>query len=358
MKYKIAVASGDGIGPEIVNSTIRVLDYIGKIRGHNFSYIEAPVGGHAYDLYGDPLPKESIKICKESDSVLFGAVGGPKWDGLDRESRPEGAILGLRKELQTFANLRPGYLFSSLREVSPLKDNIIGKGFDILVVRELTGGIYFGERGYKNTPLGPSAYDIEIYSEMEIERIARIAFEMALKRSKKLTSVDKSNVLESSRLWRKVVEKVGKDYKEVQLDHIYIDNASMQVIKNPRQFDVILTSNMFGDILSDEISMITGSIGLLPSASIGKDKKGIYEPIHGSAPDIGGQGIANPIATILSGAMMLKYSLDLTEEGTMIERAIDKVLEKGHRTYDIREKNGCYVSTQEMTDIIINTIKE
>ena len=356
MDYKIAIAKGDGIGPEIIQSAIRVLDKIASIKGHRFFYTEVPVGGCAYDACGHPLPAETIKICKESDSVLFGAVGGPKWDGLLGEKRPEMAILGLRKELKTFANLRPGYLFKALRSASPLKDTIIGKGFDILVVRELTGGIYFGENGYKDTHLGSAAYDIEIYSEMEIERIARIAFEMALKRDKKLTSVDKSNVLESSRLWRKVVEKVSQDYKEVTLNHMYIDNASMQVIRDPKQFDVILTTNLFGDILSDEISMITGSIGMLASASIGKEKRGIFEPIHGSAPEIAGKGIANPIATILSAAMMLKYSFGLEEESKMIENAIDKALQDGHRTFDIKGEEQHYVKTQEMTDKIIENI--
>lgn len=358
MKYKIAIAKGDGIGPEIVESAMVVLDKIGRLKGHEFIYTEVPVGGFAYDLYGEPLPAETIKVCKESDSVLFGAVGGPKWENLPGEKRAERAILGLRKELETFANLRPGYLFKSLKDESPLKESIIGDSFDILVVRELTGGIYFGEKGYKETALGKSAYDIEIYSEMEIERIARIAFEMALKRNKRLTSVDKSNVMESSRLWREVVEKVSKDYKEVSLNHMYIDNASMQVIKDPGQFDVILTSNLFGDILSDEISMITGSIGLLASASIGKDKKGIFEPIHGSAPDIAGQGIANPIATILSAAMMLKYSFGLEEESRIIEDAVNKTLEDGYRTFDIKGNAKEYLKTEEMTNKILENIKK
>ena len=356
MEYKIAIAKGDGIGPDIVESAMDLLDVIGKIKGHKFLYTEVAVGGYAYDLYGEPLPQESIRICKESDSVLFGAVGGPKWDGLSGDKRPEAAILGLRKELKTFANLRPGYLFPSLKSASPLKESIIGDGFDILVVRELTGGIYFGEKGYKETKLGKSAYDIEIYSEMEIERIARIAFEMALQRDKKLTSVDKSNVLESSRLWRGLVEEIAKEYKEVSLNHMYVDNASMQVIKDPKQFDVILTSNMFGDILSDEISMITGSIGLLASASMGKDKKGIFEPIHGSAPDIVGKDIANPIAAILSAAMMLKYSFGLEEESKMIEDAVAKTLEDGYRTFDIKGDDSNYIKTKEMTDIIIENI--
>lgn len=357
MDYKIAIAKGDGIGPEIVESAMRVLDRVGELRGHKFIYKEAPVGGFAYDLYGEPLPEESIKTCKESDSVLFGAVGGPKWDDLPGDKRAETAILGLRKHLETFANLRPGNLFKSLKDASPLKESIIGDGFDIMVVRELTGGIYFGEKGYKDTEKGRSAYDVEIYSEMEIERIARIGFEMAMKRDKKLTSVDKSNVLESSRLWRQVVEEVSKDYEEVALNHMYVDNAAMQVIRDPKQFDVILTSNIFGDILSDEISMITGSIGMLASASIGKDKKGIFEPIHGSAPDITGKGIANPIATILSAAMMLKYSFGLEEESKMIEDAVSQTLEDGYRTADIKA-DGDWIKTGEMTDRIIENIKK
>lgn len=356
MNYKIALAKGDGIGPEIIQGAIEVLDEIARIKGHKFDYREVAVGGYAYDLYGQALPEETINLCKASDSVLFGAVGGPKWDGLDGGKRPEMAILGLRRELGTFANLRPAYLFKSLKSASPLKDRIIGEGFDLLVVRELTGGIYFGEKGYRNTDLGRAAYDIEIYSEMEIERIARIGFEMALQRNKKLTSVDKSNVLESSRLWRKVVEEVSQDYKEVRLNHMYVDNASMQVIKDPRQFDVILTSNLFGDILSDEISMITGSIGMLASASMGKDKRGIFEPIHGSAPEIAGQGIANPIAAILSAAMMLKYSFGLEDESQMIENAITKTLEDGYRSFDIKGKDQDYIDTREMTKQIIKRI--
>lgn len=357
MEYKIAVAKGDGIGPEIVDSAIQVLDKIGELMEHKFIYTEAPVGGYAYEKFGEPLPESSIKVCKEADSVLFGAVGGPAWDALPREMRPEMAILGLRSELKTFANLRPGNLFKALKDASPIKESIIRDGFDILVVRELTGGIYFGERGYKETSYGESAFDVEIYSEFEVERIARIGFDMAMKRNKKLTSVDKANVLETSRLWRSVVERVAKEYSEVEVEHMYIDNASMQVIRDPKAFDVILTSNMFGDILSDEISMITGSIGMLASASIGEDKKGIFEPIHGSAPDIVGKGTANPIATILSVGMMLKYSFGLEEESKMIERAVEETLEEGFRTFDIRGR-GDFISTDEMTEEILKGIKK
>ncbi|MGO1469427.1 MAG: 3-isopropylmalate dehydrogenase [Tissierella sp.] len=357
MEYKIALAKGDGIGPEIVDSAIEVLDKIGSLMDYKFTYREAPVGGDAYEKFGHPLPQESIDICKDSDSILFGAVGGPRWDELPREKRPEMAILGLRRQLETFANLRPGNLFKALKEASPIKESIIGDGFDILVVRELTGGIYFGERGYKETEYGKSAYDMEIYSEFEIERIARIGFDMAMKRDKKLTSVDKANVLETSRLWRKVVDRVAKEYSEVKVNHMYIDNASMQVIRDPKAFDVILTSNMFGDIISDEISMITGSIGMLASASIGKDKKGIFEPIHGSAPDIVGKGIANPIATILSASMMLKYSFGLEKASQMIERAVEKTLEEGFRTADI-SGGGDFISTDEMTKEVLKRIKK
>lgn len=355
--HKIAVAKGDGIGPEVVDSAISILDAIGEKFGNKFIYKEVAVGGYAYDHYKDPLPKESIEICKDSDAVLFGAVGGNKWDNLPSDKRPERAILGLRKELELFANIRPGTLFRSLKEASPLKAEIVANGFDICVVRELTGGIYFGEKGYNDTESGRYAYDVESYSEMEIKRIAKIAFEMAMKRNKKVTSIDKANVLESSRLWRNVVTEMHESYEEVELNHMYIDNASMQVIRNPKQFDVILTSNIFGDILSDEISMLTGSIGLLASASLGKDKKGIYEPIHGSAPDIAGKDISNPIATILSAAMMLDYSLGLKMESEIIKKAVNKALEDNYRTVDIAKKGYENIGTKEMTERIKENIK-
>lgn len=356
MKYKIAIAKGDGIGPEVVDSALEVLDIIAKKFNYKFIYKEVDVGGYAYDIHGDPLPKETIDICKDSIAILFGAVGGPKWDDVASDKRPERAILGLRKELDLYANLRPGILFPTLKDASPLKDEIIEEGFDIAVVRELTGGIYFGEKGYKDTPMGKGAYDVELYTEMEVERIAKVAFDMAMKRSKKLTSVDKANVLESSRLWRKTVERIGELYPEVELDHMYIDNAAMQVIKDPGQFDVILTSNIFGDILSDEISMLTGSIGLLPSASLGQENKGLYEPIHGSAPDIVGMNKANPIATILSVGLMLKYSLGLQKESEAIEIAVHKALEDGYRTVDIAKKEEKILGTVEMTKIIKENI--
>lgn len=357
MEKRIAVARGDGVGPEVIDSAIEILDTIAEKFNHVFHYEEAPVGGDAYDKYGQPLPQDTLDICKRSDAILFGAVGGSKWDDLPGDMRPERAILGLRKNLSLFANIRPGILFHSLKDASPLKTEIIKDGFDIVVVRELTGGIYFGEKGVKDTELGRSAYDIEMYSEMEVERIARVAFDMSMKRKKILTSVDKANVLESSRLWRSTVDKVSKDYPDVKLNHMYVDNASMQVIKEPNSFDVILTSNLFGDILSDEISMLTGSIGMLPSASIGRDNKGIYEPIHGSAPDIAGKDIANPIATILSVAMMMKYSFGLLDESAMIENIVNEVLEEGYRTVDISNKGEKTIGTREMTKVIKDKIK-
>ena len=357
MEKIIAVARGDGVGVEVIDSAISILDIIEKKYNHKFYYQEVAVGGYAYDKYKTPLPQETIEICKNSHAVLFGAVGGEKWNSLPGDKRPETAILGLRKHLDLFANIRPGMLFKSLKDSCPLKAEIIGDGFDIVVVRELTGGIYFGEKGRKTTNLGKSAYDIEIYSEIEIERIARLAFEMAMTRDKRLTSVDKANVLESSRLWREVVDRVSKDYSEVQLNHMYVDNASMQVIRNPGSFDVILTSNLFGDILSDEISMLTGSIGLLPSGSIGDDKKGLYEPIHGSAPDIANKDIANPIATILSVAMMLDYSFGLKKEAEDIRRAVEEVLDEEYRTKDIAKADESTVGTKEMTKLILENLK-
>lgn len=352
MEYNIAVIKGDGIGPEVVNSAMEVLDLIGEKYNHKFTYTEVLAGGCAYDEYGEPLPKDTIEVCKNSDAVLLGSVGGKKWDDLPREKRPERAILGLRKELELFANLRPGMLFKALEDSCPLKTEIVKDGFDILVVRELTGGIYFGENGTIDTEDGPAAYDIETYSEMEVRRIAKIGFDMAMKRKKRLTSVDKSNVLESSRLWRRIVNEVAEGYPEVELNHIYVDNAAMQVIRDPKQFDVILTTNLFGDMLSDEISMITGSIGLLPSASLGTSGSGLFEPIHGSAPDIAGKAIANPVATILSVAMMLRFAFDLKEEADFIEAAVDKVLNAGYRTADIAKDGESALTTSEMTEII------
>ena len=356
MNYNIAVVAGDGIGPEVVAETVKVLNKVGEKFNHTFNYTYVLAGGAAIDEKGDCLPKETLEICKKSDAVLLGAVGGPKWDTLPGDERPERALLGLRKGLGLFANLRPAVVFDELKDASPLKGEIIDGGLDLVVVRELTGGIYFGEKGIKeNTPLGPAAYDIEQYAEEEVRRIARVAFDMAMKRNKKVTSIDKANVLESSRLWRRVVAEVAKDYPEVELDNLYVDNASMQLVRNPKQFDVIVTSNIFGDILSDEASQITGSIGMLPSASLAAGNFGMYEPIHGSAPDIAGQNKANPIATILSGGMMLRYTFGLTEEADAVENAVKAFLAKGYRTPDIAAGKEA-VGTKEAGDLIAELI--
>jgi len=357
MNFNIAVIKGDGIGPEIVEETTSVLNKIGEVYNHEFKFKEALAGGSAIDEKGECLPKETIDICNGSDAVLLGAVGGPKWDNLPGEKRPEKALLGLRKELGLYANLRPAILFEELRKACPLKKEIIKDGIDIMVVRELTGGIYFGERGRRDGSMGEEAFDVERYSLEEVRRIAKKAFEAAGKRNKKVTSVDKANVLESSRLWRSVVQEVSKDYPGITLEHMYVDNASMQLVRNPQQFDVILTTNMFGDILSDEASMITGSIGMLPSASLGKGDIGMYEPIHGSAPDIAGENKSNPIATILSAAMMLRHSFNLEREATTIENAVKKVLKKDFRTLDIMEDGKKLVGTKKMGKLIIDEIK-
>ena len=351
MNYQIAVIPGDGIGPDVVEQTLKVMDKVGEKFGHTFNYTKVLAGGCAIDATGACLPQETIDICKASDAVLLGAVGGWKWDNLPGDQRPERALLGLRKALGLFANLRPALLFEQLADASPLKPEILAGGLDIVVVRELTGGIYFGEKGHRDTDLGPAAYDIEQYAEGEVRRIAKVAFDMAMKRSKHVTSVDKANVLESSRLWRRVVAEVAQDYPEVTLDHLYVDNAAMQLVRNPRQFDVIVTSNIFGDILSDEASQITGSIGMLPSASLAEGNFGMYEPVHGSAPDIAGQDKANPIATILSVAMMFKYSLNLPTEAQAIEDAVDAVLAEGWHTYDI-PGSGEEVGTKKMGQLI------
>lgn len=348
MNYKLAVIPGDGIGPDVVEQTLLVLDKVGEKFGHTFQYHKVLAGGCAIDATGGCLPQETIDVCKASDAVLLGAVGGWKWDTLPGDQRPERALLGLRKALGLFANLRPALLFEQLADASPLKPEILAGGLDIVVVRELTGGIYFGERGVKDTDLGPAAYDIEQYAEEEVRRIAKVAFDMAMKRSKHVTSVDKANVLESSRLWRRVVTEVAKDYPEVTLDHLYVDNAAMQLVRNPRQFDVIVTSNIFGDILSDEASQITGSIGMLPSASLAQGNFGMYEPVHGSAPDIAGQDKANPMATILSAAMMLRYTFGLGQEADAIENAVKSVLDQGYRTPDLFAGEGTLVGTAEM----------
>ncbi len=348
MEYKLAVIPGDGIGPDVVEQTLLVLDKVGEKFGHTFHYQKVLAGGCAIDATGGCLPQETIDVCKAADAVLLGAVGGWKWDNLPGDQRPERALLGLRKELGLFANLRPALLFEQLADASPLKPEILAGGLDIVVVRELTGGIYFGEKGFKDTDLGPAAYDVEQYAEEEVRRIAKVAFDMAMKRSKHVTSVDKANVLESSRLWRRVVAEVAQDYPEVTLDNLYVDNAAMQLVRNPRQFDVIVTSNIFGDILSDEASQITGSIGMLPSASLAKGNFGMYEPVHGSAPDIAGQDKANPMATILSAAMMLRYTFGLLQEADAVENAVKAVLDQGYRTPDLFAGEGTLIGTAEM----------
>ena len=349
--YKIAVLKGDGIGPEIVNEAIKVLDAVAEKEGFNLEYNEYLIGGSAVDVFDNPCPDETIKGCLNSDAILFGSIGGPKWDNLPKEKRPESGLLKLRKSLGLFSNIRPAIIFDELINASTLKPEVI-KGVDLEVVRELTGGIYFGEPRYKDNN---KAYNTMIYTRDEIERIAKIAFEEAMKRKRKVTSVDKANVLEVSELWREVVNDVAKDYPDVELEHMYVDNAAMQLIRDPKQFDVILTSNIFGDILSDEASMIVGSIGLLPSASIG-GKVGLFEPIHGSAPDIAGQGIANPIATILSGAMMLNY-LGEEKAANRIKEAIKKVLSNGYRTKDIASFDAKeVVTTEEMGSLIAENV--
>ena len=320
--------------------------------GHTFEYSQGYLGGESIDKFGMPLTEETIATCKASDAVILGAVGGAKWDVIDPALRPEKGLLGIRKALGLYMNLRPAILYEALRDSSPLKSEIIGDGLDMIVIRELTGGIYFGERSKTHD----EAHDTMYYSRPEIERIARKAFEVAMLREKRLMSVDKHNVLDSSKLWREVVIEVSQDYPEVKLDHMYVDNAAMQLVINPRQFDVIVTENMFGDILSDEASMLTGSIGMLPSASLGDSKVGLYEPIHGSAPDIAGKGIANPIATILSLSMMLKYSFNLLKEADAIEKAVEKVLEEGYRTGDIYTEGTKKVGTTEMGDLIASRL--
>ncbi|MDO4863727.1 MAG: 3-isopropylmalate dehydrogenase [Ruminococcus sp.] len=357
MKAEIALLKGDGIGPEIVESAAAVLEKTAKIYGHEFAFKPYLIGGCAIDATGQPLPDETVQGCLASDSVLLGAVGGPKWDDLAGDKRPEKALLGIRAALGLYTNLRPAKLYPALRSASPLRDEIVGGGFDIMIVRELTGGIYFGERGYREGRYGQEAFDTEAYSVTEIERIGRVAFETAMKRSKRLCSIDKANVLETSRLWRKTMHRLAEEYPEVAYADMFVDNAAMQLVRDPRQFDVIVTSNMFGDILSDEASQITGSIGMLPSASLGDGTRGMYEPIHGSAPDIAGQNKADPIATVLSAAMMLRYSFGLAEEADRIERAVDDVLNAGFRTADIMgSQEGTPLTCTEMTERILEAL--
>ena len=360
MEYKVGVISGDGIGPEIVSEAKKVLDRISQVYGHTFHYEDILMGGCSIDATGVPLTDEAIAAAKASDAVLMGSIGGntatSPWYKLAPELRPEAGLLKLRKSLNLFANLRPAYLYEELKAACPLRDDIIGDGFDMMIMRELTGGLYFGARKTTEENGVRTAVDTLSYNENEIRRIAIKAFEIARKRRHKVTSVDKANVLDSSRLWRSVVEDVAKDYPDVTLEHMLVDNCAMQLVRDPKQFDVILTENMFGDILSDEASMVTGSIGMLSSASLNETKLGLYEPSHGSAPDIAGQNKANPIATILSAAMMLRYSLDLDKEADAVETAVQKVLTAGYRTGDIMSEGCKLVGTKEMGDLIADAI--
>ena len=360
MEYKIALIPGDGIGPEIVAEAKKVLDRVCEKYSHKFSYTEVLLGGASIDAHGVPLTEEAIAQAKASDAVLMGSIGGDAktspWYKLEPSKRPEAGLLAIRKALNLFANLRPAYLYNELRDACPLRDEIIGDGFDMIIVRELTGGLYFGARKTTEENGVRTAVDTLSYNENEIRRIAIKAFEIARKRRNKVTSVDKANVLDSSRLWRSVVEDVAKDYPDVTLEHMLVDNCAMQLVRDPKQFDVILTENMFGDILSDEASMVSGSIGMLSSASLNETKLGLYEPSHGSAPDIAGQNKANPIATILSAAMMLRYSLDLDKEADAVETAVQKVLTEGYRTGDIMSDGCKLVGTREMGDLIADAI--
>ena len=356
MEHKLALIPGDGIGPEIVREARKVLDRVCEKYGHTFTYTELLLGGASIDANGVPLTEETVALAKESEAVLMGSIGGDAatspWYKLEPSKRPEAGLLGIRKALNLFANLRPAYLYKELKAACPLRDEIIGDGFDMMIMRELTGGLYFGERKTIEENGVKKAIDTLTYDENEIRRIAKRGFDIAMKRRKKVTSVAKANVLDSSRLWRKVVEEVAQEYPEVTLEHMLVDNCAMQLVKNPKQFDVILTENMFGDILSDEASMVTGSIGMLSSASLNETKFGLYEPSHGSAPDIAGQDKANPIATILSAAMMLRYSLDMDQEADAVEAAVSAVLEKGYRTGDIMSEGCTLVGTAQMGDLI------
>jgi 3-isopropylmalate dehydrogenase len=357
MHMRLCLLPGDGIGPEILAQGRKVLDKLADYYGHSLDYEEALIGGAAIDALGIPLPEKTVSVCREADAVLLGAVGGPKWDDLDSGIRPEKGLLAIRKALELFANLRPAVVFEELKESSYLRPDIIGEGIDVLVVRELTGGIYFGApKGEERRHGERVAYNTMIYSESEVQRIARVAFETAAKRSGRLCSVDKANVLDVSRLWREVVTEVSQDYPQVELSHMYVDNAAMQLVRDPGQFDVIVTSNLFGDILSDEAATITGSIGMLASASMGEQKPSLYEPIHGSAPDIAGQDKANPLATILSLAMMLRYSFSLEDEASAIEKAVRKVLAQGYRTGDIFQKGCTLVGCEQMGDLVVSSL--
>ena len=348
MNKTIAVIRGDGIGPEIVNEAVGVLDTVAKKFGHTFTYQDAPMGGNAIDAFGVPLPEESLAVCLASDSVLLGAVGGPKWDDQPSANRPERGLLRLRSALGLYTNVRPARMFSDLSASCPLRADIAARGIDFVVVRELIGGLYFGEHTTTEADGERKAVDVCSYTEHEVRRVARVAFDMAWKRRGRVTSVDKANVLDTSRLWRKTVEEVGREYPDVELLHMYVDNAAMQLVRDPSQFDVIVTENLFGDILSDEASQITGSIGMIPSSSMGEGTRGLYEPIHGSAPDIAGQNKANPIGTILAAAMMLRYSFDMAEEAGAVEAAVDQTLKAGFRCGDIMGEGGRLLGCKEM----------
>ncbi len=360
MKLNIGVIKGDGIGPEIVTEAMKVLDKVGEVYGHTYNYNQLLLGGASIDVHGIPLTDETVAAAKSCDAVLMGSIGGDAkvspWYKLEPSKRPEAGLLKIRKELNLFANLRPAVLYDELKGACPLKEELTAGGFDMMIMRELTGGLYFGEHKTEEIDGELVAKDELTYRESEIRRIAIRAFDIAMKRNKKVISVDKANVLDSSRLWRKVIEEVAKDYPEVTLEHMLVDNCAMQLVKNPKQFDVILTENMFGDILSDEASMVTGSIGMLASASLNDTKFGLYEPSGGSAPDIAGKGIANPIATILSAAMMLRFTFDLDKEATAIEVAVSQVLKDGYRTIDIMSEGNTQVGTKEMGDLICERI--
>ena len=356
MEKQIAVIRGDGIGPEIVEQALRVMDAVAEKYGHTFRYVEADMGGVAIDRWREALPAAELEKCMTSDSVLLGAVGGPKWDGMPGDKRPEKGLLALRSAMGLYSNNRPARLWPQLAAASPLKPEIVAKGIDFIVVRELIGGVYFGEHRTEEADGELKATDVMSYAEHEIERIGRIAFETAGKRRKKVTSIDKANVLDTSRLWRKVMHRLAQEYPEIEYSDMLVDNAAMQIAKDPSQFDVVVTENMFGDILSDEASMITGSIGMIPSSSLGEGSRGLYEPIHGSAPDIAGQNKANPIGTILAAAMMLKYSFDMDEEAEAVEAAVSRVLDQGLRTGDMMAEGCTLVSCSEMGDAILKAL--
>jgi 3-isopropylmalate dehydrogenase len=353
---KIAVIAGDGIGPEVVAEAIKVLKKTEELFGYRFAFEHGLFGGIAIDEKGTPLPEETLEMCKNADAVLLGAVGGPKWDNNPKELRPETGLLGIRKALGLYANIRPAVVFDCLKDASTLKPEVL-EGTDLIVVRELTGGIYFGEKYRRDTPNGQEAVDTCVYNVAEIERIVRRAFDIARQRRRKLASVDKANVLETSRLWRETVNRVAAEYPDVELEHVLVDNAAMQLLRRPSSFDVIVTENMFGDILSDEAAMLTGSIGMLASASLGEGSLGLYEPVHGSAPDIAGKGLANPIATILSAALMLRLSFGYHDAADAVERAVRDVLDAGHRTADIATDKSKAVGTREMGDLIVGAMR-